>query len=74
MDEFDGYVLRVRGIRAAAKSEQPAAAKKALGHFAASLSQTQRFRGEKRFDELIARQQALANLLREFEIRGHVAS
>ena len=46
MHEFNGDVLRVRGVRTTPKSEQPAATKKAFRHFAASFGQAQRFRGE----------------------------
>jgi hypothetical protein len=72
MHEFDGDVLRIRGVRATAKSEEPAAAKKAFRHFAASFGQAEGFGGEEGFDELIARLQSLADLRREVKVRRHL--
>ena len=51
MDEFDGDVLRVGCIRAAAEGKQPAAAKKAVGHFTGSFGQPARFTREERCEQ-----------------------
>jgi hypothetical protein len=74
MYEFNRDVLRVGGVRSSSESQETATAKKSLGHFAAGLGQAAGFQREKRLEHLIARQQSLFDLRRQFETRRHRAS
>ncbi len=66
MHEFDGHVLRIGGVRTASERQQPAAAQKSLRHFAASFRQPARLARKKLFEHLVARQQPLFDVRREF--------
>ena len=60
MDKLDRDMLRIGGIRAAAKGEQTAAAKEAVRHFAAGLGKARSLAGKEMTRESRLRvQQAL---------------
>ena len=71
MNELDGNVLRVGGVRTAAEGEQTAAAEKTLGHFAAGLGETRRLAREEVLEERVALQQTLFDVAGEFIDRCH---
>jgi hypothetical protein len=64
VNEFDGDVLRVRGIRSSPKREEAAAAQETSGHFPASFGEPRSFAGEKGVEDPIAGQQSLFDLRR----------
>ena len=73
MHKFHGDVLSVCRVRPISKSQKPAATKKSLRHFTASLRQPAGLPGEEGFHDLISCEQSLFDLRRQCKACGHRA-
>jgi hypothetical protein len=71
MNELDGNVLRVGGVRTAAEGEQTTTAEKTFRHITAGFGETGRLTGEEALVELIALEETLFDVTGEFTDRCH---